>query len=115
MSEEKFTPGPWVIDTIPSHENANNCYSFLIRSKGWHISAIHNDPNENDFEGNDEEIANANLIAAAPEMYHALKHVKEWFGKLKDWEGVGDPDVVEIMFAIDKAEGNISNLKTKTP
>ncbi len=109
MSEPQFTKGEW---------RFSDQYDLITVSKKGIIEGSKTicdlNLNVGDMENIDEMTANANLIAAAPDMYHALKHLKEWFSKLKDWEGVGDPDVVEIMFAIDKAEGKISNPKTKT-
>jgi len=54
-------------------------------------------------EANIEEEANAKLIAAAPDLLEALKNAMEWFKKLDDWSGVGDPDIEKYIAAIKKA------------
>lgn len=41
---------------------------------------------------------------AAPAMLKALKDIHAWLGKLKDWSGVGDPDLEGLREAIKKAE-----------
>lgn len=46
--------------------------------------------------------ANANLIAAAPDLYEALIALKNWVGKLDDWRGI-DPPVEIVDKAIEKA------------
>ncbi|MBR8657293.1 hypothetical protein KDH83_28650 [Achromobacter sp. Marseille-Q0513] len=49
--------------------------------------------------------ADANLIAASPELLaQAEKHLA-WLSKLTDWTGVGDPDVDGLIAAIAKAKG----------
>jgi len=106
----KFTPGPWVVDIMSAHENANNCYSFLIRSNDWHISAIHNDPNENDFEGDEEEIANAHLIASSPDMYKDLNSLIMSITSHPDYVNGSEDDewhtlVNSVNRTIAKAEG----------
>jgi len=47
----------------------------------------------------------AQKMAAAQKMYEALEKVSDWFGKLEDWSGVGDPDIDAISDAIRKARG----------
>lgn len=61
---EKFTPGPWLIT------NTDDSKAALLRSNGELICKVDLDYNQN---GED----NAKLIAAAPEMYAALKGVIE--------------------------------------
>lgn len=45
----------------------------ILNSDGWHIAMIHNDIGMSDEEQEETELANANLIAASPDMYEALK------------------------------------------
>ena len=70
MSQEtKWTPGPWVIDdaTRPAeictihHTSHHNGFVYVRGELGYW------DADE------DENMANANLIAAAPELYEALQ------------------------------------------
>lgn len=65
MSDTKFTPGPWSL---------NSKVKTAINSESKHVAMV------NYFESmtksmltDDEHTANANLIAAAPEMYQALE------------------------------------------
>ncbi len=62
MSEAKFTKGPWKI-TESKLQN-----KIIIEGDNYVISDV-NDPTMN------EDIANAHLIAAAPEMYEALLYL----------------------------------------
>ena len=59
MSETKFTPGPW------RYEYEDGYCGELIGANGGMICTFTDEPNE----------ANANLIAAAPDLYEALKEV----------------------------------------
>ena len=81
MSKEKFTPGPWVrgygaiVITAPKEiDEPLFAWEFYTICKA--------DPCCRSKEENE---ANAALIAAAPEMYYALKNLKEclesYFGK----------------------------------
>lgn len=78
MSELKHTPGPWY---------AVNYADF------WDIQ---DDPHYGktdllDAHTCDQAEANAKLMAAAPELIKALITLKEWVGKLPDWEGEDPP------------------------
>ena len=63
MSEMKHTPGPWVIGLETTDDTAQ-----IIGHDGGHIAYIERDP----------VAANANLIAAAPDLLLALKAFKYW-------------------------------------
>lgn len=78
MAKTKFTPGPWKV-SINSAESptvipANGDYDTGWRGDEYlNISA--------GFELTDTTVANASLIAAAPEMYKMLDNIKgyvEW-------------------------------------
>jgi hypothetical protein len=76
-----FTPGPWAV-----RAGANRSGRYEIeagaqilcpgtggaRSYSDVVAATH-------WSGTPEWEANAHLIAAAPEMYEALKHLHKWF------------------------------------
>jgi len=49
-----------------------------------------------------QALANAKLIAAAPDLLQALIILKKWVGKLDDWKGE-DPPCELVDKAIDKA------------
>jgi len=64
MSKAKFTPAPWVLEY--STYDVNGVNWEVEGADGAHVA-------QNNFGGNDREteLANARLIAAAPEMYEA--------------------------------------------
>ena len=64
MSDTKFTPGPWF---------ANRRYIGVPRHKSFIGEARDGNGNWSDTE---RSIANAHLIAAAPELYEALTRCK---------------------------------------
>jgi len=77
---EKFTKGPWIADI------RGGCCAVYAESREGDTAGCHSDDERNiffsrncaEYNGNywvmsDESIANANLIAAAPEMYAEIK------------------------------------------
>jgi hypothetical protein len=95
MSTPKFTPGPWVVRKFPTRAYARNAH--------WVLDAI---PDDGDkvianaicqmASTNDDEDANARLIAAAPDLYAALKRwanaeqVRAYIPQREkpDWDGL---------------------------
>lgn len=65
MTTPKFTPGPWALD-------GDNIHCSIIGPDGEFVVAGECDGWMVPFECRDEGMANARLIAAAPEMYEAL-------------------------------------------
>ena len=73
---EKFTQGPWVVNkSIPT---------YIYNNEHGSICCIHF-INSRELNNREESSANAALISAAPELYDALKNLKEcleiFFGK----------------------------------
>ena len=66
MSKPKFTPGPWLV----LHEGSSE---VSVQADKKCICSLNYDPLPK--EEVKKHLANANLIAAAPEMYDALKSV----------------------------------------
>ena len=64
MSKPKFTPGPWWV----LHEGSSE---VSVQTKGACICSLNYDPLPK--EEVQKHLANARLIAAAPELYDALK------------------------------------------
>lgn len=96
MSEPKWTPGPWFIDTAP------RMASLSVRAAGRPIASIwcregggFRVTKESQFEGE----ANARLIAAAPELYEALEAFRPFF------EGDDHPKCKQMRAALAKASG----------
>ena len=96
--ETKHTPGKWeVVKTIHTNIKSGDAYIAGIhnrdkRVEGKHISDV------NAFDET-ETIANANLIASAPEMLEMLKECKDVLDIYKD------NFTVKIEELINKAEG----------
>lgn len=61
MSETKFTPGPWKVDGL-----------YIEEKSGYHAGDWIAKISEFEDEYKEEERANANLIAAAPDLFYAL-------------------------------------------
>ena len=70
MSEDKpkFTPGPWYV--YDTRERAEHAYDYYITAGQYFVAAVSPDSL------NIQE-ANANLIAAAPEMYEMLERLQK--------------------------------------
>ena len=64
--ENKFTKGPWILSKSAITGIA------VTDWEGWHVIA--HVPNSH---GVERQQANANLIAAAPEMYEALEEIAD--------------------------------------
>lgn len=62
------TPGPWIIGTDPRYPS-EPCVDAVVEGVVWHVALCHMGlgPYDNSAE------ANARLIAAAPDLYAALK------------------------------------------
>lgn len=92
MSDIKFTPAPWVIDTdtrpaevctvmhVPDSKSKGQGFVYVRGAVGYWSA----DENEN--------MANAHLIAAAPDMYLALRKAMDFIES-----HVADPDITEEM------------------
>ncbi len=66
MNSDKFTHGKWIASTI--HHNANN--AFVYGENNEIICEVTSRPKE-------LSLANAKLIAAAPQLLEALKNMIE--------------------------------------
>ena len=100
MSEAKFTPGPWESSTA----FRTNDGSFAVTAPDSHIAFVtfHGKAKRGQAwcTGDPEGQANANLIAAAPEMYEALKIAQSNLQFLPP-----DDVVAQINAALAKADG----------
>lgn len=108
MSTAKHTPGPWIVDTDPAYPGELSIDAMV---DGWtyHIALVHQGAPPSDDSG----LANANVMAAGPELLAAARLAEAIFTKQK-WlpvEGSTDPEAValrELRAAIKKAEGRKS-------
>jgi hypothetical protein len=102
------TPGPWRI-----YRNKHNG-TFLLsggdKSKNQCFPVLHASDSTNTEYMSNPSPANANLIAAAPDMLEALKSTLAELCFLRDEIGSGlDDQILLIKAAIAKAEGNPCN------
>ena len=93
MSEH--TPGPW---KMVSSDDAGP--TMGIKASGGRVTVVERLPDWTDDEAH-EELANANLIAAAPDLLAALKEVHSMFGA----NDIGTDLATRIEAAIAKAKG----------
>ena len=105
----KHTPGPWVLKIRPAEHDNNITVAEieqprLVKYRGGiarlqsaeHIDGI----------AKDELIANARLIAAAPDMLEALKAISEvGIREIHDWQAIAERMQATALAAIAKAEG----------
>ena len=103
MNEPRFTPGPWEFLEAYSHDDE---YSA---SRPLTVCSDSNDDLANVFSSNDstvsiardQAIANAHLIAAAPDLYEALAVV------VQEWGRPYSPDWNRARAALAKARGEV--------
>lgn len=102
MENQQHTPGPWIVDSWSSS-------GWSVRSKiGLAISSKRYRNELTGQEYRDEMLANAHLIAAAPELLEALEKCVDRMIKAQDVTGY--PHVTAILEAKDairKAKGDI--------
>jgi hypothetical protein len=99
-----FTPGPWKVATKKDSYWNERYYTIIATLTDIGEMPIGNFDGDNAVwlhEG--EDVANAQLASASPDMYNALKE------EMKEWDSCNHPSfrVMElIQDAINKAEGN---------
>ena len=102
-----FTPGPWIIQRS---RTIRPNYA-LICGQDWHDLANVVVRYSGDKEDDPTGLANARLIAAAPETIKALETLLEMYVKLANigdcgnWNPEDEPEVRAARRAIDKAKG----------
>ena len=103
--QEKFTPGPWrfwrhVNEKYP--EWSQTAVFGTGDKKFVMIAQTHDDLAAAPEQTIEEIIANAHLIAAAPDMYEMLEHIED---ALDDSSGCGEISVEKIRKLLKKARG----------
>jgi len=98
----KHTPGPWKVSIFGDIETEKTDeYGIAIRRIAYDEGCLGG--------GNEEDQANARLIAAAPELLEACKAVVKWaevFGPITS-ENI-EPFIQQCGAAIAKAEGELA-------
>lgn len=89
MSEEKFTPGPWILDW----EKNPLLFPFIWQENRFAVAKVCGKPSAklesttipvaclSDFAEPEKVLANAALIAAAPEMYEFIRWIRSVQGQ----------------------------------
>lgn len=100
MAQSKSTPGPWNLRTV-AHAKSN-IFSGWVESKDHPLAIckVYGGVSSNgpQYRSDEELLANAKLIAAAPELLEALQNVKILFAGREHW-----PEVIQALNAIKKA------------
>ena len=110
MSEKKHTPGPWEAEPVMSDDALDICLVnpvIPIEETGWPVLLASVYHGQGVSEG--EAIANACLVAAAPDLLAACEAVVGLCDKNGGIECRGNSDQIRLMFAaIKKAKGTNS-------
>lgn len=107
--EKKFTPGPWRVGM----ESGHNANVITAVSDGDGICLVYGIPQNRkvDEVGTSSGIANAHLIAAAPDLMEALERLLNAYLNIADsgdagnWDAEKESEVVTARAAIAKAYG----------
>jgi hypothetical protein len=100
------TPAPWVLKIRPGHHD-DNVTVAEIEVNGKYRGGIARLQSAEHIDGiaKDELIANARLIAAAPDMLAALKEISEvGIHEIHDWQAIAERMQSSALAAIAKAE-----------
>jgi hypothetical protein len=78
MSEEKFTPGPWSVPHFAKTNVKCECGYVLVDSLMGSVATVNSScggdwRQHGDDPSKEQCVANANLIAAAPDLFEALQ------------------------------------------
>ena len=103
MSAAQHTPGPWKVEKELSSRLAEWLITMDAGDRGRGIAIAETVP------ATGRELANARLIASAPELLEALKHCEDVFMRYEisrvDGEEITDKALQTIRAAIAKATG----------
>jgi len=102
MSEVKHTPGPWIVRTFVMHGAAVDCFVAAKDVQGFAYDAVimGDDEYRDGPDGIRRKLADARLIAAAPELLEALQEAAHY---LAFTEQADAPHMQRIKAAISKA------------
>lgn len=113
---EKFTPGPWILDW----KKSPLLFPFIWQENGFAVAKVCGKPSaklENttipvtclsDYAEPEKVLANANLIAAAPEMYEFIRWLRSINGQCAILNKKNLPEIMDRATEIlRKARGEI--------
>lgn len=113
MSETKFTPGPWRLDVIEQGMRTELIVFHEVDGIGLELATVQPHSSTLDDNGvmriDPEYVANAHLIAAAPNMHEALHALYRAYislfetGRDRIVSLGGDCDAVDVMVSGDPA------------
>ena len=98
-NEQKWTPGPWETDRNSTHTGEIATIHHCLNNDWVEVWST----DWPDSEARQE--ANANLIAAAPELYDACLDLLAWHDALADPQWYGSPSQTNAIAALAKARG----------
>ncbi len=110
--DKLFTPGPWAAQIL-----ADQWSDIIVRSKAETNEdelIVTIDPGFWDTEDRPEVEANAHLIAAAPDLFEALKRSLDMLRSISLWDNIQDTQdqiesqIKKIEAILDKARGEQS-------
>ena len=109
MSDTEFTPGPWKWTENSASEKGNECIE-VFQGEGSEYS-----PQvcylQSCYRGSAETIADAHLIASAPDIYKALEDLLDRYvglvecGDCGNWDAETEEEVIASRTALTKARG----------
>lgn len=100
---EQHTKGPWGV-AEPKHPDPRQIEDRLIfataKGERLHVAEVYQYQNDNNREANGTALANARLIAAAPELMEALHGIKDMAKRYGTVCDDGNSTVGEYQFAL---------------
>ena len=101
----KFTPAPWVLGGEEGDGEGGSGHIYCDYSSGSAVAICFGDALPFSIFSREEEIANAKLISAAPDLLDALKSVLYQFVPLKAALEIENLAIKKAHAAIQKATG----------
>ena len=78
MTNAQHIPGPWQVEARTGYNERQNCEVLVISTCEYFIAEVLSDSTIAD-----DDIANARLIAASPEMLDELKREFQWLEHIR--------------------------------
>ncbi len=107
MSTQQYAPGPWTVHKGESNQPDMGTWGAVRDSDGFIVAELWDDTDNLAR----SVVANAHLIASAPELLQALEVFLESYvrdarsGDWGNWDPEQEPEVIAARAAIAKAKG----------